>query len=418
MRVFLAPASAPVPPLDAPARDALVLDRTLGETMARELAAAGLDVVPVPSLGDGEERARREPDGGFVLLDSVIASRTAIRRFVGAARRASGGAFALALPGALLTDGLAPLDGLDAREVPNGRPVWTVPFFFLRGASASIAGAEPLVLPFKELVLRFPIPRAILGRTEQTVGISETYACNVSHWVHVLRLNQVAIAGWWFDRVRWGVLLGALWMAWRVLCGFPWFGGRVLAGLRSTSMGAKVHYKAHLELSVVKKGAVVGAYACIKNSFIAEGAMIGEGARVFGSVIGKGGFVAAGSTVFGSVVYPGAFASQVLMQVSILGQDSCALITSNFFDVNFSRNVRVFHRGRYVDSGAQFLGVCVGPEARIGGGVWVASGREIPRGALVVKPAGPIVAKVGALEPGVPYASRDGVLVRVGPEGS
>ena len=90
MRVFLAPALAPVSPLDEPARDAVILDRTLGETMARELAAAGLELLAVSSLEEGEARAREEAEGGVVLLDSVIASRIVVRRFVKAARARSG----------------------------------------------------------------------------------------------------------------------------------------------------------------------------------------------------------------------------------------------------------------------------------------------------------------------------------------
>ena len=42
---------------DGPARDAWLLDRTLGETMARDLAAASLEVVPVASLAEGEAKA-------------------------------------------------------------------------------------------------------------------------------------------------------------------------------------------------------------------------------------------------------------------------------------------------------------------------------------------------------------------------
>jgi acetyltransferase-like isoleucine patch superfamily enzyme len=415
MRVFLAPASTPVSPLEAPARDAMVLDRTLGETMARELGAVGLEVVQVASLEDGEERARRETEGAFVLLDSVFASRAAVKKFVAAARKQGSPAVVCALPKSLLTDGLAPIDGLDARDQPGKEAVWTAPFYFLRGASARLSEAAPLAIPYKEHVLRFPIPKAILGRTEQAVGISDTYVLNVSHWVHVLRANTVSLAGWWFERLAWGLFLGPLWFAWRIVCGFPWFGGRLAGSLRKVSFGANVHHTAHVELSVIGKGVTIGAHASVKNSFIADGAVINEGARIFGSVIGKGAFVATNSTVFGCVVYPGAFASQVLMQVSVLGRDSCALITSNFFDVNFEKNVRVSHSGRYVDSGAQFLGVCVGPDAKIGGGVWVASGREIPRGALVVKASGPIVAKIGELEPGVPYSAKDGVLVRATP---
>ncbi len=41
------------------------------------------------------------------------------------------------------------------------------------------------------------------------------------------------------------------------------------------------------------------------------------------------------------------------------------------------------------------LGVCIGPEARVAAGIWVASGREIPAGALLVKPPGEIATKIG-----------------------
>ena len=414
MRVFLAPADAPVSPLDAPARDAMILDRSLGDTMATELRAVGLEVVSVASLEDGEGRARREPEGAFVLLDSVLASRTVVRNFVRAARSRSGAtAVVCALPRFLATDYLSHIDGLAPAESRSSTAaIWTAPFFFLRG-NTSIAGAEPLLLPYKEQILRIPTPVGILGTTEYQVGISESYLCNVSHWVHVLRANASATAGWWFDRLRWGIVLGPAWVAWRILCGFPWSGGRLGGALNHVAFGASVHHTAHLELSIVRKGATIGAHASVKNSYVGEGAFIGEGARLFGSVIGKRAFVATNSVVFGSVVYPGAFAAQLLMQACLLGRDASVFTNSNFFDLNFTRNIRVFHRGQFVDSGSRFLGSCVGPEARLSAGVWIASGRELPKGALIVKPPGEAVSKIGALEPGAAYAVREGGLVKV-----
>ena len=145
----------------------------------------------------------------------------------------------------------------------------------------------------------------------------------------------------------------------------------------------------------MKTKAVIGAHTSIRNSFIDEGAMIGDGARIFGSVIGKGAFVATNSIVFGSVVYPEAFAAQHIVQASILGRRSCVLAASYFFDVNFFRNIRVAHRGKLMDSGSQFLGVCVGPNTRVGAGVWVGSGREIPSGALLVRQTGDVATRIG-----------------------
>jgi acetyltransferase-like isoleucine patch superfamily enzyme len=416
MRVFLAPAAATVSPLDEPARDAVVLDRTLGQAMASELAAVGLERVNVASLEEGESRARAEAEGAFVLLDSVIASRVVVQRFVKAARtRAGSVALVCALPKGLGIDFLSHVEGLDPSEPKGGgAAVWTAPFYFLRGAAVSLASAEPLVLPYKEQILRFPVPVAVLGSSEHVVGMSESYLCNVSHWVHVLRVNTAAIAGWWFDRLRWGVVLGPAWIAWRLLSGFPWRGGRLAGGMKSVSWSAKVHHSAHLELSIVKRKATIGAHATVRNSFIDEGANIGDGARIFGSVIGKGAFVATNAIVFGAVVYPEAFAAQHIVQASILGRRSCVLAASYFFDVNFFRNIRVPHRGKLMDCGAQFLGVCVGPNTRVGAGVWVGSGREIPKNALLVRPQDDVAMRIGDVEPNVPYTVRGGALAKLG----
>jgi hypothetical protein len=418
----MSPGPAALSPLEAPARDGWLLDRTLGETMARDLAAAGLEVVPVPSMEEGEHRARQETEGAFVILDSVLCSPTVIRRFrrgvVQAARRRTGPlAFVCALPKAVATDHLSHVEGLEPREAPGvDATVWTVPFYFVRSAG-SIASAEPFVQSYRETLLRFPVPYGILGKAGEvvTVGLSESYMCSVSHWVHLLRINTSGMFGWWVQRLRVGYVLGALWLFWRFLCGCPWWGGRLFGAIRGVSWSARVHHTAVVELSVVKKRAMVGAHASLKNSFVDEEAMIGDGAQIIGSVIGRGATVAPGSIVSMSVVYPGAMAAQVLMQATVLGKNASAFTNSNFFDVNFARNVRVMHRGRAIDSGTQMLGVCVGPEARVSAGVWVASGREIPAGVVLVKPPGEIASNLGNSVPGEAHVVVDGDVVPLRP---
>ncbi len=190
-----------------------------------------------------------------------------------------------ALPRAVGTDYLGHIEGLESRDAPGGSgraaicesieglagkavstpsakdagaTVWTAPFYSLRGG-ALVAAAEPAVQDYRENVMRVPVPFGILGRAgeEYVVGLSESYMCSVSHWVHVLRINSAAMAGWWVKRLRAGYVLGAFWLFWRFLCGFPWWGGRLFGAIRAISWGASVHHTAVVELSVVRKGATV-----------------------------------------------------------------------------------------------------------------------------------------------------------------
>jgi NDP-sugar pyrophosphorylase family protein len=171
-----------------------------------------------------------------------------------------------------------------------------------------------------------------------------------------------------------------------------------------------------VELSVVEEGAEIGPHAVVKNSYVARGARIDDGALVNACVIGEGAFVGSASAVFSSVLYPGAFAAQHKMQFSVLGESSVAFTGSYFYDTNFERNVHVAHRGRVVDSGGRFMSVCLGPWARIAGGVWIASGREVPAHALVVQPPDRVLHRVDAeLAASRMTTVKDRALVDVGP---
>jgi hypothetical protein len=414
MRVFLVHMPSLISPLDAPARDAWLLDCTLGQRMESELKSAGLSIEHSDSFAQAEEQARKESLGAFILADSVVCSRIVLRRFVKAAKKTRGPlSFVCALPRAQSTDAMSYVDGLNPAggRTPD-HTAWTAPFYFVRGNS-TVEQAKPLILPYWEHILRFSLPPGMIGRQEDSIALSNSYLCNLSHWVHVLRINLSAMFSWWYDRLRSGFWLGGgSWFAWRALLGFPWTGGRLTEALSSVSSRAQCHHSATIELSVIQKGAKIGPQAIVRGSFIGASAKIENGARVINSVIGTGAFVSINSSVFASVVCPGALAGQLLMQGSVLGKNSCAFTNSGFFDINFSKNVRVLHRGRYADTGSPYLGVCVGPNARVSAGVWVASGREIPKDALLVKPTAEIAGRISSeIRPGEPAYVRDGVVV-------
>jgi acetyltransferase-like isoleucine patch superfamily enzyme len=398
MPAFLVRVNDSVSPFGTPARDAWLLDTTLGAAAERTLRRAGLEPVHVDSLEEAEARARESARGAIVTLDSVAFSPQLLRDFLRAAARTSGDtALRCAVPPNAATDLLAHVTGLERVESKGGGgEVWTAPMYFLRG-KASLASASVHVVPHKPSLVRLPVPKGFLGGApELVVGVSESFLCNVSHWVHILRLNATAIVVPWNERRRVGMsILGIAWYLWRLLLSFPFVGGRILESFRMVDRKARVHHSAHIEGSVIRKGVDIGVGAVIKYSYIGEGAHIEDGAHVVGAVIGPGAFVSRQSVVVSSVLYPGSFAGQQLMQFSILGPDAIVLAMSNFFDLNLDRNIRVAHGTSVVDSGSRMLGACIGPRARIGGGVWVASGREIPADAFIVKDPAEVAFRIG-----------------------
>lgn len=414
MRVFLVHMPTLISPLDVPARDVWLLDCTLGQRMESELISAGLSIEHSDSFAQAEKQAQKEIHGAFILADSVACSRIVLRRFIKAACKTRGPvSLVCALPRAQSTDAISYLDGLNpACDPAPDHKAWTAPFYFIRDNS-SIEQAKPLILPFWEHIMYFPLAPGMIGKEIDSWALSNSYLCNIYHWVHVLRINLAAMFPWWYDRLRSGFWLGGCsWFALRALLGFPWTGGRFTEAFNSVSLRAQCHHSATIELSVIQQGAKIGPQAIIRGSFIGASAKIDNGARVINSVIGNGAFVSANSCVFASVVSPGALAGQLLMQGSVLGNNSCAFTNSGFFDINFSKNVRVLHRGRYADTGSPYLGVCLGPYARVSAGVWVASGREVPRGVLLVKPNAEIAGRFSSeIQPGEPAYIRDGVVV-------
>ena len=380
---FVVSDPTPVSPLGTPAAGTWLLDRPLAERARLALEEAGLAVETVGSLEEAQARAQATP--ALVMHDSVYASPRVIRALLDRYAAGDEPAIQAALPDAQATRRLAHLDGLEPITV-GGQAAFTAPLTVGSGA------ATPVLLPYQERKLSFRIPTGMLGEPEASFAATDAVLVRVGHWAHVLRLNLSAFLAGWID--RWHRPAGRLWYLWRALLGFPWRRGRLGAAIRRVHRKASVHHTAVVELSVVEEGAQIGAHAIVKSSWIGKGARVDDGAIVSASVVGAGAFVASGASIFNCVLCPGAFAAQHKMQFSVLGEHSVAFTGSYFYDLNFERNVRVPHRGGLADAGERFLSVCLGPWARVAGGVWIASGREVPAGALVVQPPERVLARI------------------------
>jgi hypothetical protein len=369
-----------VPPFEQPAGDAWLIDGTVREHQKKLFARAGIAVDEVATIADAEAAAASVKGGSIIVIDSVAFSTAVLTKLVAAFAAGSAPAIQAAVPQAISTKRLSHIDGLQTVTV-DGAAAYAAPLYAV-APGGTVAAAAPTVLPFAEKVFEFPVPAGMTGETQAKFAITDTWMCRIDHWVHIQRVNMTALAGGWAER---GKGLGSkLWFLWRILAAFPWKGGRIMTSLKWVHPKAQVHHTAHVSASVIEEGAVIGARAIVNGSYIGKGARIEDGAHVDLSVIGPGASVSSLSGVRASVVYPRAFAAQLGMQLSVLGEGSVAFTGSYFQDLNFLGNVKVMHRGKPVDAGDRFVGVALGPWARVAGALWVSAGREIPAGALVV----------------------------------
>ena len=73
------------------------------------------------------------------------------------------------------------------------------------------------------------------------------------------------------------------------------------------------------------------------------------------------------------------------MQACVIGRRTVTVPGSYSIDLNFDQEIRVMFDGELRSTGSRFLGSAFGHDCRIGTGVWLASGRSIPNGTVVVR---------------------------------
>lgn len=271
-------------------------------------------------------------------------------------------------------------------------------------------GAPPVdvVIDPEEEVFPMALPAVFGGPVE--VGLPRHPVMTLHHWVHVLWANQAA-GSLEVRRVpRWRGLLRVLWAVIRARSIDKW---RVLARLNTIGRGCDIHPTAVIEGSTLGDRVTVGPHARIVFSRVGDGATVMSGAEVEASTLGEGSTVAQNSGVRLCVLYPEAFASQVLMQACVLGRRVLTTPGSFSIDLNLDQDVRVPLDGVLHSTGTRFLGSAFGHRARVGTGIWLASGRSIPNDALVIKDPSDVVQRIPEVAPDGPLVNRGGTLERL-----
>jgi carbonic anhydrase/acetyltransferase-like protein (isoleucine patch superfamily) len=289
----------------------------------------------------------------------------------------------------------APLQGLTVVAAGPDRASASFPLWYLppgwEGLPSAVDEIPPVAVTPREKLLRIPVPEHYFGSPELLVPLSMQVVMRLRHWTHLLQVNRVAWALEWLDRPGWRQ---ALTLAWAVIrAGIP-TRTRLLRTLSRVGRGCEIHPTAVLEGAILEDGVRVGPFCVVRFSRVGRASWLQDHAQVTLSVLGERTMVSASSTVNLCLTWPEAAASQILMQLSVLGRRSITTGGGFMMDMRFDRNVRVLHEGRAQDSGTRFLGSAVGHGAILGTGFWLAPGRAIPNGAVVVRPPDQVVREI------------------------
>lgn len=417
MKAYILPSGRIISPFGDPVSESMIGNRTLAGHQELVLRRAGFEV---ERIGGPEEIS----ESRFLLTyDDVFFTRRVMDDFAGQARKA-GGSIRCGLPAdsLLLKRTRALQDLLESEGLALYRLAFIVapePPRTGEELDACLGAARPVRARFKEKVMRMPAPPRISGFSHYDHPVTSSVVMHIRHWVHLLWANQLAVQIRWVETV----LDHKLWSFGKLLQSgaLALFSGRwSRAGYLWTLFGRAnrkgkncfVHPTARVEGCLFGDNVTVGAYALVRGCVLGDNVTIEDRANVYFSVVGSDCFISKNSTMVFCAGYPGSDLCTNGIQACLFGR-GCALTSFvRVIDIKAQGEIKVMFAGRLESAGTNLLGACFGHNSFAGLDVAIQPGREIPNGAVLVKPPGDIFNHIPPdLPPGVPAWVEDGVAV-------
>jgi len=388
---------------DAPG-DSRILNRSLRERQVEALTLAG--------VGSPEDAAALDEVTHYpcvVVADHTWFTRTLLEDFLGQARRTETSS-RCAIAASVFVEATASLQELDRLPDESGGAAYDLWYLTTPVQSLDdLRALPPLAVDPHEKVEepRLP-PQFVNEHTPTRVSITSRGAIHVTHWALVLRANLAAFVA----------TLKDLWERRPVYIVLRFIADRLLGRFRRirlsrTGKGCEIHPSAVVEGSWLGDNVKIGAGAIIQGSVIGNDTIVEEAAVVELSTIGHRSWIGRNTVVFMSVMYDGVFSGHRLTQACLFGHDVCTTGGGYLIDLNFTGPVKVLKDGAVVDSGTNFLGVCLGHRVTMGTGMWIHGGREVPNDTFLIRDPADVLVKIPTeVEPGQPMTLKDGKLVK------
>ena len=374
---------------DAPGA-VLIHNRPLSQWRIEALEALDLEVTDAPSGPHLE------------IPDTLFTTAGALRRFIDAA---AGGNAVLVLKDSFFAKYTTPVQA-DVVKTEEG---WR--FEKVRFHSGEEGPYRDVVVDPEEKQVSLPMPKYYLGVDKMEMGFPRLPFLTIHHWVHILWANQVAMAieGLAVPKWRWAVKI-----AWAILRARSLNKWRVMGKMNTVGKNCDIHPTALVEMSNIGEGVEIGPYARVRFSRLGDNVKIMAGAQVEFSVVGDKVWLGQECCLNHCVAYPEAIANQRIMQLCVLGNRVVTTDGSWSMDLNFEKEIRVTMDGKLYNTGQRTLGSAFGHNARVGCGVWLASGRSVPNDTFMIRDPRKIISKLPAgLSTTEPLTVDDGIAVSV-----
>ncbi len=347
----------------------------------------------------GLERIANPTPPCLLVPDTLFTNGVVLRRFV---EQAGGRNAVLVLRDSVFARTTTPVQPLVVRCDDGFR------FAAVRFLSGGDEPATDVPCDPEEKTIPIPAPAALTGGKAIELALARHPVITVHHWVHILWANQAAAGMLARQASAARFALRVAWLSVRVLSLNRW---RWLGKANKIGRGCNIHPTALIEGSTLEDNVTVGAFARVLFSRVGRGAMVMAGAQVEASVLGESATVGQDATIRLCVLYPGSLAGQWLMQMCVFGRDAVTFPGGFTLDFNLDRDARVRLDGISQSSGTRFLGSAFGHGCRVGAGTWLAQGRMIPNGVLIVRSPDLMISRIPAdLPAGVPLANHKGTL--------
>ena len=388
MQVKVTATGRRIEPFDDPPGEVLIHNRTLAQWQAEAFEELGLEVVEAPTGPHLE------------VPDTLYTTARALGRFM---EGAGGKNSVLVLKESFFGKYTTPVQP-QVLKVDTGWRFETVRFH-----SGDEEPYADVIIDPEEEQLTIPLPSYYLGVDKMELGLARVPFMTLHHWVHILWVNQTAMAVEALAVPRWRFFARIFWAIIRAMSLNKY---RVLAKLNTLGKKCDIHPTAVVEMSTLGDGVEVGPHARVRFSRLGDGVKVMPGAQVEWSVLGDKVWVGQECSLNHCVLYPEAIANQRLMQLCLLGRQVVTTGGCWSIDLNFEQDIRVPLDGELHSTGQRTLGSAFGHNARIGTGFWMASGRMVPNDYFIIRDPRQVLRKLpeGLASEG-PLTVTEGTLV-------
>jgi NDP-sugar pyrophosphorylase family protein len=404
MKAYIYKTGTDIPPFGDSVGKSRILNTSLRSIQEEIFVNYGLTVEEITELSSIRDKE-------FILVfDYVYFTQELFEQFFQNAR-SEGRSTACALRHSLFTEKTLPLQEFYRPDF--SREFTTYDLYYVKEADFKpglLVECDPLVISSDEYVYSFEFPEHFVGQSTIDIPITSKRLMHIQHWIHILWANHHAIFGKGAS-LRRKNLRNIVYLLTRIVRAHSINMWKIAGQMVQKGSRCTVHPSAIVEAVEMGNNVKIGANAIVRASVLGDGCIVNDNAHVEMSVLGRGCYVFKKTVLFGSVLYDESLAGHRLMQLCLLGDHVVTTGGGYVIDYNFKKEVKVLHKGKLVSTGSRYIGCCFGHHVRMGTGVWINSGREIPNGYLLTMPSSQILSKIPpGLPEGIPLVIEDGSL--------